>query len=199
MITLDHLIKLFIWTGVPHVKVAARFEIPYYQYLDEKSQLTEKLPAFAKDSDSLVSMYRLMTLVRLFDAKAIALQRTGKLGTYPSTRGQEAVFVGAGHALIKDDVFVPYYRDVGIVVQRGVKFSDILLYWGGDERGNCYVNNKHDFPYSVPVGSQPLHASGAAVALKYHKKKAAVLTVCGDGATSQGDFYEAMRSEEHTS
>ncbi|OGT46172.1 MAG: pyruvate dehydrogenase (acetyl-transferring) E1 component subunit alpha [Gammaproteobacteria bacterium RIFCSPHIGHO2_12_FULL_41_20] len=174
------------------MKVVARFEVPYYQYLDENSQLTEKLPTFAKDADSLAAMYRLMTLVRLFDTKAIALQRTGKLGTYPSIRGQEAVFVGVGHAMHKEDIFVPYYRDVGVVIQRGVNLSDILLYWGGDERGNCYANNKQDFPYSVPVGSQPLHASGAAVALKYHKKKAAVLTICGDGATSQGDFYEAM-------
>jgi pyruvate dehydrogenase E1 component alpha subunit len=126
------------------------------------------------------------------DTKAIALQRTGKLGTYPSTRGQEAVFVGIGNAMAKKDIFVPYYRDMGTLIQRGVRLSQILLYWGGDERGNCFTPDSEDFPFSVPVGSQPLHAAGAAYAVKFHKEKRAVLTVCGDGATSQGDFYEAM-------
>src|SRR5579862_4020996 len=107
-----------------------------------------------------------MVLVRTMDTKAIALQRTGKLGTYPSTRGQEAVFVGIGDALAKKDIFVPYYRDVGTLIQRGVKLSDILLYWGGDERGNIFSDDKEDLPYSVPVGSQPLHATGIATAMK---------------------------------
>lgn len=173
------------------MKIVARFEIPYYQILDEHSNLIDTLPEFAKDPEHLIKLYQLMVLNRYFDSKAIALQRTGKLGTYPSTRGQEATFVGIGDALEKEDVFVPYYRDVGILAQRGVKLSDILLYWGGDERGNCFAS-KQNFPYSVPVGSQPLHAAGAAVALKIQKKKQAVLTVCGDGGSSEGDFYEAM-------
>lgn len=174
------------------VKIVARFEVPYYQVLNEQSQIVGELPQFAKDTNHLLRLYRLMVLNRAFDTKAIALQRTGKIGTYPSTRGQEATFVGVGDALAKDDIFVPYYRDVGILTQRGVKFSDILLYWGGDERGNCFASGNENFPYSVPVGSQPLHASGVATAIKIRKEKRAVLTVCGDGATSEGDFYEAM-------
>ena len=128
------------------------------------------------------------------DTKAIALQRTGKLGTYPSTRGQEASFVGIGHAMAKNDIFVPYYRDMGTLIQRGVSLEQILLYWGGDERGNCYTPDSRDFPPCVPVGSQPLHAVGAAYALKFRKEKNAVLVTCGDGATSQGDFYEALNA-----
>ncbi len=169
-----------------------RFDIPYYQYLDESSMMADDAPSLVKDIDTLLRLYRLMVLVRIMDTKAIALQRTGKLGTYPSTRGQEAVFVGVGSALEKKDIFVPYYRDMGTLIQRGVTLSQILLYWGGDERGNCFAKDNHDFPFSVPVGSQPLHAAGAAYAAKYRKEHCAVLTMCGDGATSQGDFYEAM-------
>jgi pyruvate dehydrogenase E1 component alpha subunit len=169
-----------------------RFDIPYYQYLDEKGQIAADAPALAKDLDKLLQLYSLMVLVRMMDTKAIALQRTGKLGTYPSTRGQEAVFVGVGHAMEKTDILVPYYRDMGSLIQRGVKLSQILLYWGGDERGNCFTPESQDFPYSVPIGSQPLHAAGAAYAIKYHKEKRAVVSMCGDGATSQGDFYEAL-------
>lgn len=173
------------------MKIIDKFEIPYFQYLNEDGQLANDAPALAKDTSALLELYRLMVLVRTMDTKAIALQRTGKLGTYPSTRGQEAVFVGVGHAMEKKDIFVPYYRDIGTLIQRGVKLSQILLFWGGDERGNDYKDST-DFPYSVPVGSQPLHASGAAFALKYRKQKQAVVSICGEGATSQGDFYEAM-------
>jgi 2-oxoisovalerate dehydrogenase E1 component alpha subunit len=180
------------WKGAPCVKIVARFEVLYYQYLNEASKLTEDTPKFAEDSAHLIKLYRLMVLVRTFDSKAIALQRTGKLGTYPSTRGQEAAFVGIGDALAKTDIFVPYYRDVGTLIQRGVKLAEILLYWGGDERGNCYQNDQVDYPYSVPVGSQPLHAVGIATAFKIRHEKRAVVVVCGDGGTSEGDFYEAL-------
>lgn len=172
------------------MKIIDRFEVPYYQYLNEEGQLAEDAPALAKDMVKLLQLYRFMVLARTMDTKAIALQRTGKLGTYPSTRGQEAVFVGVGNALKKEDIFVPYYRDMATLLQRGVNLSQILLYWGGDERGNVY--NNRDFPFSVPVGSQPLHAAGIAFAAKYKKEKNAVVSMCGDGATSQGDFYEAM-------
>ncbi len=174
------------------MKIVARFEVPYYQYLDAESQIVGDLPSFAKDPQHLIRLYRLMVLNRVFDTKAIALQRTGKMGTYPSTRGQEGVFVGVGNAMDKTDIFVPYYRDAGILMQRGVKLSDILLYWGGDERGNAFASADNNFPYSVPVGSQPLHAAGVATALKIRHEKRAVLAMCGEGGSSEGDFYEAM-------
>ncbi len=172
------------------MKIVARFEVPYFQYLNEASESVDTLPAFAHDKAKLCELYRLMVLVRTFDSKAIALQRTGKLGTYPSTRGQEAVFVGIGAGMAKTDILVPYYRDIGALIQRTTTLKDILLYWGGDERGNTFPGE--DFPYSVPVGSQPLHAAGVACALKLRKQPRAVVAVCGEGATSEGDFYEAM-------
>lgn len=174
------------------MKIIDRFEVPYYQYLNEESQIADEIPPLAEDTKALIHLYRLMVLVRAMDSKAIALQRTGKLGTYPSTRGQEAFFVGIGNAMAKNDIFIPYYRDLGTLIQRGANFLQVLLYWGGDERGNLFTPDSQDFPFSVPVGSQPLHAAGAAFAIKYRKEKRAVLTSCGDGATSQGDFYEAL-------
>ena len=174
------------------MKIVAQFEIPYYQYLDEQSQLASDAPIFAKDVQYLIKLYQQMVFSRTFDAKAIALQRTGKMGTYPSTRGQEAVFVGVGSAIPQDDIFVPYYRDAATLMQRGVDPINILMFWGGDERGNCFADPQNNFPYSVPIGTQVLHAVGAATALKIRKEQRAVLSICGDGATSEGDFYEAM-------
>lgn len=178
--------------GVLVVRIVANFEIPFYQILNEESQIIGELPDFAKDPEHLIRLYRTMVLNRTFDTKAIALQRTGKLGTYPSARGQEAVFVGIGDAMAKNDLFVPYYRDVATLLLRGVQLKEILLFWGGDERGNCFECGGEDFPYSVPIGTQLLHAAGAATAIKIRDEKRAVLATCGDGATSEGDFYEAL-------
>lgn len=173
-------------------KIVAHFEIPYIQLLDENSKLQAPLPDFAKNQEVLINLYKQMVLVRTFDKKAIALQRTGKMGTYASINGQEAISTAIGHALNKEDVFVPYYRDYAAQLQRGVKMSEILSYWGGDERGSNFANNPYDLPISVPIASQCQHAAGIAFAFNYRNEQKVVLTCLGDGGTSEGDFYEAM-------
>lgn len=170
----------------------ANFKIEYLQYLDPEGKVIKPLPAFAQDPNILLELYRHMVKTRLFDAKAVALQRTGKMGTYPSSLGQEAVAVGMGYAMAQDDIFCPYYRDQGAMFIRGVKMEEVLAYWGGDERGSDYHGPKEDFPIAVPVASQCLHATGCAYAIKYRKQKRGVVTTIGDGGTSKGDFYEAL-------
>jgi len=152
----------------------ATFTVDYTRYLDPDSQLVSSLPAFAENSENLLSLYRLMTLTRTFDTKAIALQRTGKMGTYASCLGQEAVFAGIGFALEPTDVYVPYYRDYATLLQRGVKITEFLTFWGGDEGGNNFANNKEDMPFCVPIASQCLHAAGIAKAIQYRRQKRAV-------------------------
>ena len=160
--------------------------------LDPSGRLLAPLPAAFADKESLVQLYRTMVLTRLFDRAAINLQRTGAMGTYPSIEGQEAIGSGVGFALHADDVFVPYYRDIGTQIQRGVRLEEILLYWGGDERGSDFQDQREDFPICVPIATQSCHAVGVAYAMKYRKQHRAVLTTCGDGATSKGDFYESI-------
>ena len=172
--------------------IVARFEIPYTQILNEHGKLTEALPAFAEDKDNMLALYRTMVLIRGFDKKAIALQRTGKMGTYAPITGQEAIATAIGHAMHKEDVLVPYYRDYAAQIQRGVKMSDILAYWGGDERGSQFENNAEDLPLCVPIASQCLHAAGVAFAFKFRKQPRVAVVCIGDGGTSEGDFYEAM-------
>jgi pyruvate dehydrogenase E1 component alpha subunit len=173
-------------------KTVAEFEIKHHQFLDSAGKISGPLPEFARDPAELVKMYQLMALVRTFDTKAINLQRTGKLGTYASCLGHEATHVGAGAALKPEDVLVPVYREYGAQFWRGVKMSDVLLYWGGDERANDFAASRHDFPWCVPIGSQSLHAAGAAMAFKVRGEKRCVLAFIGDGGTSQGAFYEAL-------
>ena len=133
-----------------------------------------------------------MVLTRAFDLKAVSLQRTGRLGTYAVSLGQEAVSVGIASAMREEDVVLPSYRDNGTLLWRGMKMEEILLFWGGDERGNRSSGPAHDFPYCIPVGSQAPHAAGVAYAFKFRREPRVAVCLFGDGATSKGDVWEAM-------
>lgn len=170
----------------------ARFEVPFIQFLNEQGKTTSSLPDFIKDAEQLQALYRIMVLTRAFDKKAIALQRTGKMGTYAPINGQEAISTAIGNSLHPEDIFIPYYRDYAAQFQRGVKMSEILSYWGGDERGSQFACNSEDLPICVPIASQCLHAAGVAFAFKYRNEKRVAVVCLGEGGTSEGDFYEAM-------
>ena len=109
------------------MKIIDQFDVSYYQYLNEESQLADEVPSLAEDNDALLHLYRLMVFVRTIDTKAIALQRTGKLGTYPSTRGQEAVLLGLGMRWKKMTCMFLITVTWVHLIQRGVKLSQILL------------------------------------------------------------------------
>ncbi len=171
----------------------AKFDIKYTQYIDQNGKpTTKKLPKLAKDVDTLKQLYHSMCRIRTLDTKAYALQRTGKMGTYPAALGQEAIGVGFGSALTKEDVLVPYYRGQAAMVEHGVTMEEVLLYWGGDERGSDFKHAKEDFPIAVPIATQCLHAAGVAKAMQLKGEKRCVATEIGEGGTSEGDFYEAI-------
>jgi len=175
-------------------KQVAQFSVNFWQVLNEHGELTQDLPEFAKDIHNLTALYESMVQIRVFDTKAIALQRTGKMGTYPSILGQEAISTVIGKILLKEDVFCPNYRDCAAQILRGVGMDEIFAYWGGDERGSCYRNNAQDLPICVPIASQCLHAVGIAYAFKLRNERRVALTTIGDGGTSEGDFYEALNA-----
>ena len=173
--------------------IAARFEIEYLQYLDPDGKAVADLPA-GFDIASLVPLFEQMLFVRTFDGKAIALQRTGKLGTYAACLGHEATHVGIGASMRPEDVFAPSYREYGAQFMRGVRPREVLMYWGGDERGNDFAGPRHDFPWCVPIATQCLHAAGAALAFKLRGEPRVAVTCCGDGGSSKTDTYAAINS-----
>src|ERR1700688_6421 len=179
-------------TADQELPVIARFEVRRRSYLAPDGKVLRQLPAFAADANVRRSLYRGMVLTRTFDLKAVSLQRTGRLGTYAVSLGQEAASVGIASAMRQEDVLLPSYRDNGALLWRGVKLEEILLFWGGDERGNCFSGPLHDFPFCVPVGSQAPHAARVAYAFKLRKEPRVAVCLFGDGATSKGDVYEAM-------
>jgi 2-oxoisovalerate dehydrogenase E1 component alpha subunit len=174
------------------LKTVAEFEIKYCQFLDAEGNLAAGAPPFATDAQELLRMYRMMTLVRAFDAKAVNLQRTGKLGTYASCLGHEATHVAVGAAMRPEDVLALVYREFGTQLWRGVRMSEILTYWGGDEAGNNFSGARQDFAWCVPIATQTLHAAGVAMAMKIRGEPRCALSYVGDGGTSEGAFYEAM-------
>jgi pyruvate dehydrogenase E1 component alpha subunit len=173
--------------------IVATFEIESLQYLDAEGKLVRNdLPALARDIRQLVELYKLMLYLRAFDAKAIVLQRTGKLGTYAPTLGHEAAQVAIGSAMREEDVLAPTYRECGVQFCRGVTPREVLLFWGGDERSGQFSGPPHDFPWSVPVATQCLHAAGAALAFKLRKEPRVAVAVVGDGGSSKGDCTGAL-------
>ncbi len=139
-------------------------------------------------------MYRLQVLARTFDEKAVSLHRQGRIGTYAPLQGQEAAQVGAAYALSPDDYCFPTYRDHGIYITRGYAIRDILLHLSG--AGN-YVDREdaeglRTFPPTIPIATQLPHAVGVGMGANYKDDDCAVLASFGDGATSEGDFHEAL-------
>lgn len=173
----------------------ASFKIDYFQFLNEHGHLVgDQHPQLAQDLPKLTELYRLMVLTRIFDKKSVALQRTGKLGTYASCLGHEAAHLSIGAAMRHEDCFAPMYREYAAQMYRGVKMSDILNYWGGDERGNDFAGPKHDFAWCVPIATQCLLAAGAAMAYQLRKESRVAVSVVGDGGSSKGDFLEAINA-----
>jgi 2-oxoisovalerate dehydrogenase E1 component alpha subunit len=172
--------------------IVARFDVRRRSYLASDGTVERRLPAFAADTALLISLYGAMVQARAFDLKAVSLQRTGRLGTYAVALGQEAAAVGIASVMRPEDVLLPSYRDNAALLWRGMKMEEILLFWGGDERGNDSSGPAHDFPYCVPVASQAPHAAGVAYAFKLRREPRVAVCLFGDGATSKGDVWEAM-------
>ncbi|PIO00380.1 pyruvate dehydrogenase (acetyl-transferring) E1 component subunit alpha [archaeon CG10_big_fil_rev_8_21_14_0_10_43_11] len=167
------------------------YSISYAPILDAKGNVDRAREPKLSDKN-LESMYATMVLTREFDKKILALQRQGRIGTAVTVTGQEAAQIGVAHAMQKKDWLVPSFRETAAYLQRGLPLQNILLYYGGDERGSIPAKGEKDLPASIPVGSQPLHAVGIAMSMRIKGEAGAVVTFFGDGATSEGEFHEAM-------
>jgi 2-oxoisovalerate dehydrogenase E1 component alpha subunit len=142
--------------------------------------------------DLMRDMYRWMVLVRAFDRKCVILQRQGRIGTYAPFEGQEAAQVGSALALEAQDWMFPTYRDHAAAMVHGQPLTQVLLYWMGRMEGLTCPEGKHILPPCVPIATHLLHAAGAAWASAWRGEPAVSIAYFGDGATSEGDFHEAL-------
>ncbi|MBN1551377.1 pyruvate dehydrogenase (acetyl-transferring) E1 component subunit alpha, partial [bacterium] len=163
------------------------------EILDKAGKADQDLLPELSDAE-FIKLYESMILMRKFDEKALNLQRQGRIGTYGSLRGQEAAQAGLALVLDEQDWVVPSFREHGVMMSIGIPPHLIYAYWKGDERGNRIPDGIRCLPPAVPVGSQLIHATGLGLALRLKQEHAIAVGFAGDGATSEGDFHEALNS-----
>jgi pyruvate dehydrogenase E1 component alpha subunit len=173
------------------IGVTEESKVSMLEILDEEGNCDDALRPNLTDNQ-IKELYELMVLTRTFDNLALKLQREGRIGTYPSSRGQEATQVASAYALDASDWIFPAFRECGAYIAKGWPMDMQYQYWAGDERGSKLPDNNHIFAISIPVGTQVPHAVGFAWAAKLRGDKIAVLAYFGDGATSEGDVHEGM-------
>src|SRR5438445_748975 len=136
-------------------KIIYSAEVEYLQVLDENGVLDEELGAGTLTDADVLQLYEQMIVCREFDETAFKLQRSGRMGTFPQNKGQEAAALGAARALRKGvDFIVPYYRENPALFWHGLPMHYVLLHWMGDERGNAIPKNLSMNPICVAIGAQ---------------------------------------------
>jgi pyruvate dehydrogenase E1 component alpha subunit len=144
------------------------------------------------DDKETLALYQKMVFIRLADQRGLLLQRQGRFGTYAPIWGQEACQVGSGYVLQKGDWVFPAFREVGITLMMGIALKNFMLYWMGNEMGSRAPEGINMMPVSIPVGTHIPHAVGTAWAAKLRGERIVTVAYFGDGATSKGDFHEAL-------
>lgn len=142
--------------------------------------------------DEMLRAYEAMVLGRRFNDQCNALVRQGRLAVYPSSAGQEACQVAAAQVLGENDWLFPTYRDAVSIIGRGVNPEATLVLLRGDWHSGYDPYAHRVAPQATPLTTQLLHAVGLAQAAVYRNEDTVALAMCGDGATSEGDFHEAL-------
>jgi pyruvate dehydrogenase E1 component alpha subunit len=176
---------------MPRTPVEPRFVIEYLSVLDSDGALDAALePALAPAE--LRAMYRAMLLGRRLDERMVRLQRQGRIGTFAPIKGQEAAQVGSVATLRPTDWMVPSFRETAAMLWRGWPIERLLAFFAGRLEGAQPAPDQRDLPVTIPVATQLPHAVGLAYAAQYRGDDAVVMVYFGDGATSEGDFHEAL-------
>ncbi len=176
---------------MPRTQVELDTRLEHLAILNEHAELDTELDP-TLPGDLLKRMYETMLLSRRFDERMLSMQRQGRLGTFALLKGQEASQIGAVAPLEPSDWVVPSYRETAAAIWRGTPLEGMLLYNAGYNEGGHIPEGQRDLPICIPVGSQMLHAAGLAYGMRVQGEQSVVMTFFGDGATSQGDFHEAM-------
>ena len=176
---------------MPRTVLEPQFAVEQLSVLDSDGNLDTALepPISAED---LQRLFRAMLLGRRLDERMLRLQRQGRIGTFAPIKGQEASQIGSVFTLKPVDWMVPSFRETAAMLWRGWPIEKILLFFAGYLEGGQPGPNQHDLPIAIPVATQLPHAVGLAYAIQYRGDEAVVMAYCGDGATSEGDFHEAL-------
>ena len=176
---------------MPRDRIDLPYFVDYLSILDENGTLDKDLEPKLPD-ELLLKLHRAMLLGRRFDERMLRMQRQGRIGTFAPIRGQEASQIGPVAAMRESDWLVPAFRESAAEIYRGRSMENYLLYYGGYNQGGRVAEGLNNLPVTIPVGTQTLHAVGLGYAIRYRRKDDVALVFLGDGATSEGDFHEAL-------
>src|SRR5712691_2639340 len=176
---------------MPRTRLEPQFAIEYLSILDSDGNLDTALEPELSGAD-LKRLYRGMVLGRRLDERMLRLQRQGRIGTFAPIKGQEASQLGSVFTLKPTDWLVPSFRETASMLWRGWPIEKFLLFFAGYLEGGQPGPEQRDLPIAIPVATQLPHAVGLAYAIQYKGDDAVVMVYCGDGATSEGDFHEAL-------
>src|SRR6201998_560572 len=138
-------------------------------------------------TETLCWLYQMMVVTRELDTEFVNLKRQGELALFASCRGQDAAQVGAAPCLRKTDWLFPQYRELGAYLVRGIPPAHVGAAWRGTWHGGLDFTKKCCAPMSIPIGTQTLHAVGAAMAAQRLGEDSVTVAFLGGGATSAGD------------
>src|SRR5258705_4788344 len=176
---------------MPRIALEPRFQVEYLSILDSAGNLDTALEPKLSEKD-LRTLYRAMLLGRRLDERMVRLQRQGRVGTFAPIKGQEASQLGSAFTLEPTDWMVPSFRETAAMIWRGWPIEKILALFAGRLEGGQPGPEQHDLPIAIPVSTQLPHAVGIAYGIQYRGENAVVMAYFGDGATSEGDFHEAL-------
>ncbi|MFH1400366.1 MAG: pyruvate dehydrogenase (acetyl-transferring) E1 component subunit alpha [Nanoarchaeota archaeon] len=179
---------------MPRTQDPDNYNIEYVQILDEQGRVDGALnphPHFLSD-ERIIFMYRTMVLCRMFDEKAVKLQRRGATSTYALIRGQEAAQVASAMATDAADWIFPSYREICVFIAKGIPIHQFWTYFMGDVKGTTPPSTFHMSPVQIAVATQIGHGAGCAWGAQLSSNPIGVITYFGEGATSEADFHEGM-------
>ncbi|SDY78412.1 pyruvate dehydrogenase E1 component alpha subunit [Evansella caseinilytica] len=163
-----------------------------FQILNEEGEVVNKKAMPKLSDEELKELMKRMVYTRIWDQRAISLNRQGRLGFYAPVAGQEASMIGTQFALEQQDWILPGYRDIPQIVYHGVPLEQAFLWSRGHFKGGQMPEGVNVMMPQIIIGAQITQAAGVAMGLKRKQQDAIAITYTGDGGASQGDFYEGM-------
>lgn len=168
----------------------AGFDVDAFNVIDPDGKLVGDDPGL--EAPLYQDLYRQMVLARTLDRRMLALQRQGRLGTYPMLEGHEAVQIGSALALDDGDFIFPSYREHGVQITRGLPIEVMMAYWRGLPNADWDIHKYRQGIITVPIATQLPHAVGYSYVTKLRGEDTVTAVYFGDGATSEVDFHSGM-------
>lgn len=176
--------------------------IPVYRCMDRSGEVIDKSHDPQLDDETIVKMYKCMTLLNTMDRILYESQRQGRISFYMTNFGEEGTHIGSAAALDAKDLVYGQYREAGVLMWRGYPLDDYVNQCYGNHLDTATKGKQMPVHYgsedlrfvtiSSPLATQMPQAVGSAYAYKEADKGQIVICYFGEGAASEGDAHAAL-------